>query len=103
LQLDRVLVATGQYGSIKVEDEATVRIFASRALQLHGYKVIEACSGEEALAKLNDQALEIDIFVTDVVMPRKDGPTWMCKALEKRPKVRIVFVYGRTEDSFDAQ
>ncbi len=57
-----------------VEDEATVRTFAARALQLRGFKVIEACSGEEALSTLSDQSLKIDVFVTDVVMPGLDGP-----------------------------
>lgn len=57
-----------------VEDEAPVRTFASRALQLRGYKVIEAASAEEALDQLSDPNLQIDVFVTDIVMPGRDGP-----------------------------
>ena len=60
-----------------VEDEAPVRTFASRALQLRGYKVIEAASAEEALDQLKDPNLQIDVFVTDIVMPGRDGPSWV--------------------------
>jgi two-component system cell cycle sensor histidine kinase/response regulator CckA len=60
-----------------VEDEAPVRAFASRALSMRGFDVIEADSAEAALALLEDEKLEVDIFVTDVVMPGMDGPTWV--------------------------
>ncbi|MEM8980028.1 MAG: ATP-binding protein [Pseudomonadota bacterium] len=84
-----------------VEDEAPVRAFASRALQLRGFKVIEAACAEDALEKLEDDGLEVDIFVTDVVMPGMDGPTWVRMALEKRPDVRVVFVSGYAEQVFE--
>ncbi len=83
-----------------VEDEAPVRAFASRALRMRGYTVIEAENAEEALATLEDEALEIDVFVTDVIMPGLDGPSWVRQALEKRPGVKVVFVSGYAEDSF---
>jgi two-component system cell cycle sensor histidine kinase/response regulator CckA len=83
-----------------VEDEAPVRAFASRALRLRGYTVLEADSAESALSMLEDEALNIDVFVTDVVMPGKDGPTWVREALKQRPDVRVVFVSGYAEDSF---
>jgi CheY-like chemotaxis protein len=83
-----------------VEDEAPVRAFASRALRMRGYTVIEAESAEEALATLEDPALEVDLFVTDVIMPGLDGPSWVRRALETRPNVKVVFVSGYAEDSF---
>lgn len=83
-----------------VEDEAPVRAFASRALRLRGYTVHEAASAEEALEVLADTELKVDIFVTDVVMPGMDGPTWVRKALVDRPDVRVVFVSGYAEESF---
>jgi two-component system cell cycle sensor histidine kinase/response regulator CckA len=84
-----------------VEDEAPVRAFASRALRLRGYTVLEADSAEAALKTLEDQSLDIDVFVTDVVMPGMDGPSWVREALKDRPGVRVVFVSGYAEDSFD--
>ncbi len=83
-----------------VEDEAPVRAFASRALRLRGYTVIEADSAESALRTLEDDHLNVDLFVTDVIMPGQDGPTWVKKAREQRPEVRVVFVSGYAEDSF---
>jgi two-component system cell cycle sensor histidine kinase/response regulator CckA len=83
-----------------VEDEAPVRAFASRALRLRGYTVLEAESAEDALKTLEDETLNIDVFVTDVVMPGMDGPSWVREALKARPDVRVVFVSGYAEDSF---
>lgn len=83
-----------------VEDEAPVRAFASRALRLRGYTVLEADSAEMALKTLEDQSLNVDLFVTDVVMPGKDGPSWVREALQDRPDVRVVFVSGYAEDKF---
>ena len=83
-----------------VEDEAPVRAFASHALRLRGYTVLEAANAEEALFMLEDDALHVDLFVSDVIMPGMDGPTWVRQALIKRPKVGTVFVSGYAEESF---
>ncbi len=84
-----------------VEDEAPVRAFASRALRLRGYTVIEAGSAEEALETLTDESLSIDLFVTDVIMPGMDGPSWVREALKERPNTKVVFVSGYAEDAFE--
>jgi two-component system cell cycle sensor histidine kinase/response regulator CckA len=84
-----------------VEDEAPVRAFAARALRLRGYVVIEAESGEDALQRLDDPALEVDLFLTDVVMPGLDGPSWVRRALEGRAGVRVVFMSGYAEDQIE--
>ncbi len=49
---------------------------------------------------LADPELKVDVFVTDVIMPGMDGPTWVREAMKQRPKVRVVFVSGYAEDSF---
>lgn len=84
-----------------VEDEAPVRAFASRALRLRGYTVVEAGSAEEALEALTDAELAIDLFVTDVIMPGMDGPSWVREALKERPDTKVVFVSGYAEDAFE--
>jgi two-component system cell cycle sensor histidine kinase/response regulator CckA len=88
----------GQGVVLLVEDEAPVRAFASRALRLRGYTVLEAKDAEEALATLEDPELEVDVFVTDVVMPGMDGPSWVRCALERRPGVPVVFMSGYAEE-----
>lgn len=82
-----------------VEDEGPVRAFASRALRLRGYTVLEADSAETALHTLSDPNLQVDLFVTDVVMPGMDGPTWVREALKQRPETKVVFVSGYAEDA----
>ena len=87
-----------------VEDEGPVRAFASRALRMRGFTVLEAGNAEEALETLEDDDIAVDVFVTDVIMPGMDGPSWVRQALKKRPDTRVVFVSGYAEDSFpDAQ
>ncbi len=97
----RVPPAHGEGVILLVEDEAPVRAFASRALRMRGYTVLEADSAEAALETLTDDSLNIDVFVTDVVMPGMDGPSWVKQALKARPDTRVVFVSGYAEDSFD--
>ncbi|MEM8775094.1 MAG: ATP-binding protein [Pseudomonadota bacterium] len=84
-----------------VEDEAPVRAFASRALQMRGLTVLEADSAESALSLLQEEEVKIDVFVSDVVMPGIDGPSWVLKALEERPDTKVVFVSGYAEETFD--
>lgn len=86
-----------------VEDEAPVRAFASRALALRGFNVIEADCAEVALDILTDSALHVDLIVTDVIMPGLDGPTWVREALKQRPETRVIFMSGYAEDAFAEQ
>lgn len=84
-----------------VEDETAVRAFASRALKLQGFNVLEAACAEDALALLADPGLKVDVFVTDVVMPGMDGPTWVKTALGDRPGTKVIFMSGYAEDVFN--
>jgi two-component system cell cycle sensor histidine kinase/response regulator CckA len=49
---------------------------------------------------LEDKTLKIDVFVTDVVMPGLDRPSWVRLALMDRPDTRVAFVSGYAEDAF---
>ena len=90
---------SGEGVVLLVEDEAPVRAFASRALKMRGFTVIEAENAEEALRMLEDIKLSVDVFVTDVIMPGMDGPSWVREALKARPDTRVVFVSGYSEES----
>lgn len=90
---------TGQATVLLVEDEDAVRLFSSRALRDKGYEVLEADSGESALA-LVKAGKSFDVLVTDVIMPHMDGPTLAQHVRELFPKCPIIFTSGYAEDAF---
>ncbi len=91
---------TGQGTILLVEDEDAVRMFAVRALRNKGYTVLEADSGDTALEIISNGEHEIDLMVSDVVMPNMDGPTLIRRARELRPDIRAVFISGYAEEAF---
>ncbi len=91
---------TGMGNILLVEDEDPVRLFSARALRNKGYAVIEARSGMEALEQLEERAENIDLLITDVVMPEIDGPTLIARAREKMPDLKVICISGYTEDRF---
>jgi two-component system cell cycle sensor histidine kinase/response regulator CckA len=80
-----------------VEDEPTVRSVAERALTRHGYNVITADNGEDALEILS-RGEPIELLISDVVMPGMDGPTMVREAREGRPDLKILFMSGYAEE-----
>lgn len=94
---------TGVGTILLVEDEDAVRVFSTRALKNKGYNVFEARSGEEALEVLEKHGNEIDLTVTDVVMPQMDGPTLYKHIQDRWPRMKVVFVSGYTEDRLREQ
>jgi two-component system cell cycle sensor histidine kinase/response regulator CckA len=80
-----------------VEDEDMVRTVAERALSRHGYTVLTASHGEEALEILG-QGTQIDLLISDVVMPTMDGPTLVRHAREQFPNLPILFMSGYAEE-----
>ncbi len=80
-----------------VEDEPMVRTVAERALTRHGYTVITASSGEEAL-EIIGRGDEIDLMISDVVMPGMDGPATVAEARKTRPDLKILFMSGYAEE-----
>jgi len=84
-----------------VEDEATVRAVAERALTRHGYTVLSAENGEAALEILARET-GIDLMVSDVVMPTMDGPTTAREARKTHPDLPILFISGYAEEQLRA-
>ena len=80
-----------------VEDEPMVRTVAERALTRHGYKVLTANNGEEALEILG-RGEAVDLLVSDVVMPLMDGPTLVREARKEFPELPILFMSGYAEE-----
>lgn len=91
---------TGRGTVLLVEDEDAVRAFAARALGQRGYKVLEASTGAEALEVFEDHEGDVDLVVSDVVMPEMDGPTLMNELRRDHPDIKIIFMSGYAEDAF---
>ena len=80
-----------------VEDEPMVRGVAERALTRHGYQVITAENGEDALEVLATGE-PIDLLISDVVMPGMDGPAMVEEARRNRPDIKVLFMSGYAEE-----
>ena len=91
---------TGAGTVLLVEDEDPVRLFSARALRNKGYKVIEAKSGEAALEVITAGSEKVELLITDVVMPRMDGPNLVKRVRELYPDMKVIFISGYTEDAF---
>jgi two-component system cell cycle sensor histidine kinase/response regulator CckA len=83
-----------------VEDEDAVRGVAARLLRARGYEVIEAGDGEEALILAEEHAGQIDLLISDVIMPGIDGPTLLKKARGYLGSAPVMFISGYAEAEF---
>jgi two-component system, cell cycle sensor histidine kinase and response regulator CckA len=81
-----------------VEDEAPVRAIARRILARQGYAVIEASNGREALQRAEGHSGEIDMVVTDMVMPEMSGRAFADAFSALHPSTPVLFVSGYTDD-----
>jgi two-component system cell cycle sensor histidine kinase/response regulator CckA len=88
--------ASGEHVLV-VEDEPTVRYMTSRALKEHGYDVVEASDGSEALRLLERANGNLDLIITDVIIPGLDGTELARRAAIVRPDLPILFMSGYTD------
>jgi len=83
-----------------VEDEDAVRGVAAKLLRARGYEVIEAGSGEEALELAEQHAGQIDLMISDVVMPGMQGPDLLKHAKVYLNGAPVMFISGYAESEF---
>jgi CheY-like chemotaxis protein len=82
-----------------VEDEDALRELAREILEMHGYDVVEACNGQDALRVYDQREGGIDLLLTDVVMPVMGGRE-LARHLEKRqPGLKVLYVSGYTDET----
>ena len=97
-------VAGGSETILIVEDEPVLRSMARDILEECGYRILEASSGREALDVWNQHAKEIDLLLTDMVMPDGvSGADLVEKLLASRPRLKIVFTSGYTADAVNQE
>ena len=82
-----------------VEDEDAVRQSEVEFLSTIGYTVLSAANGKEALDKVRAWTNQIDLVITDVVMPKMSGPKLAKNLASLRPELKVLFVSGYAEDT----
>ena len=94
----RIPVRGSGQSILVVDDEASVRTVIQQTLEAYGYRVVTAGNGAEAVARYEQLGDEIDLVVTDVMMPGMDGVETIQRLRELDPHVRVIAVSGLTDD-----
>jgi PAS domain S-box-containing protein len=97
---DQRMPQVGNETLLLVEDEAAVRASVKRLLEWHGYTVLEARNGTDALRVYEANPTGIDLVLTDVVMPEMGGHELIERLRAQRPELRVLFMSGYTERAF---
>jgi two-component system cell cycle sensor histidine kinase/response regulator CckA len=92
---------TGQGTILLVEDEEGLRALNARGLASRGYSVLQAGNGIEAIEVLEANGGNVDLVVSDVVMPEMDGPALLKELRKRNPALKIIFVSGYAEEAFE--
>jgi two-component system cell cycle sensor histidine kinase/response regulator CckA len=92
--VDAVSPSRGRETILLVEDEDAVRVIVSTILRRQGYHVLEASTPHGATEIFERHAGEIDLLLSDVVMPEMNGPALAQRLVVVRPELRILFISG---------
>lgn len=82
-----------------VEDEEGVRSLIREILHRHGYTVLQASNGEEAIKLATSYEKEIHLLITDVIIPGLSGRETAARILDLRPKIRVLYISGYTDNA----
>jgi CheY-like chemotaxis protein len=92
------MTTTGSETILVVEDEASLRAITREILEGHGYRVMEAAGGNEAIEISDRRPDPIHLLVTDVVMPGMNGRQLAESLVAARPGLRVLYMSGYTDD-----
>jgi len=84
-----------------VEDEDGVRELVSHILLNHGYKVLQAAQGEEALRMCDDLSERLDLLLTDVVLKSMNGGELAQRLVTKYPHIKVLYMSGYSDDAVE--
>tara|TARA_R110002096_G_scaffold77896_10_gene183469 strand:- start:39088 stop:41052 length:1965 start_codon:yes stop_codon:yes gene_type:complete len=82
-----------------VEDEEMLRLLTVRLLESGGYTALSACNGPEAIKLAEAYSGDIDLLLTDIVMPKMNGKELGDVLIGARPNLRVLYVSGYTENT----
>ncbi|MDB4912465.1 MAG: putative Histidine kinase, partial [Gemmatimonadetes bacterium] len=94
---ERRVEREGHETILLVEDQDAVRNVATRILRSHGYVVLPARHGNDALAMIAGHPGTIDLLLSDLMMPEMNGHTLAARVRALLPNIRIVFMSGYSE------
>jgi two-component system cell cycle sensor histidine kinase/response regulator CckA len=89
-----VAVATTREMVLVVEDEVGLRKLVARTLTRHGYQVIEAGTGQQGLELAAKFENQVQLVVSDVVMPLMSGPEMVRQLRNTRPEIKVLYMSG---------
>ena len=89
-------IPRGHERILLVEDDPRLRRLTERLLRQFGYDVVSAGHGDEALAWLAQHDLQLDLLLTDVIMPRMNGKALADRVQALRPEVRVIYTSSYT-------
>lgn len=87
-------VSGGTEKLLLVDDDDAVRKTLAAVLRAAGYVVLEAVDGEEALQILSREHASLDLVISDVVMPKMNGPEFVSRARARHPQLRVLYMSG---------
>lgn len=93
----------GKETILLAEDDPGIRDLLSLVMDTHGYQVISAEDGEEAVLKFKDNNEKVDLVILDGIMPKKSGKEVLRETKVIRPNIKIIFVSGYPEDMLELE
>jgi CheY-like chemotaxis protein len=81
-----------------VDDSETIRKLVGAILSQDGYRIIEAADGADALRVMDGRLTDLDLVITDVMMPNMGGPELARRIGRSRPELRMIFISGYLDD-----
>lgn len=100
---NNVALMIGQETVLVVDDEEGLREVARRILTRSGYTVLAASNGMEAIEMASTYRGTIDLLLTDVIMPKMQGPTVAKEILKIVPTIKVLFMSGHAQPILEAE
>jgi two-component system NtrC family sensor kinase len=76
------------------EDDESIRVLTKKLLREFGYTVIEAVDGQDAVSRFNENSTQIDLIVSDLIMPKMNGKEAVDLMRKVRPEMKAIFSSG---------